>query len=69
MVNKLQIKRSQKTKNKIKETLLKKYQEQGGMKESVKRKISEKMKRNWELKRQEIKNNDIKKEDKSASEE
>ena len=53
MVNKLQTQRSPETIKKIKDSLRKKYQEQGGMKQTVKDKISQKMRKNWELKRQE----------------
>ena len=61
MVNKLQTKRSPETIKKIKDTLRKRYNEQGGMKQTVKDKISQKMRRNWELKRQEeAKNNQLK---------
>ena len=52
-VNKLQTKRSDETIKKIKESLRKKYKEQGGMKPSTRDKISKKMLHNWELKRQE----------------
>lgn len=59
MVNKLQVSRDPETKMKIQNSLRKKYQEQGGMKEETKRKISEKMKRNWLLKKKEEENNKL----------
>lgn len=62
MVNKLQTKRSPETINKIKDTLRKRYKEQGGMKQTVKDKISMQMKRNWQLKKEEeTQNNQLKK--------
>lgn len=61
MVNKLQTQRSPETIKKIKDTLRKRYKEQGGMKQAIKDKISQKMRRNWEMKRQEeAKNNQLK---------
>ena len=53
MVNRLQTKRSDETIKKIKESLRKKYKEQGGMSPSVKDKISKQMLKNWQLKREE----------------
>lgn len=62
MVNKLQTKRSPETIKKIKDSLLKRYKEQNGMKQTVKDKISQKMRRNWALKRkeEEAQNNQLK---------
>lgn len=60
MINRLETRRKPETKEKIRETLLKKYKDQGGMREEIKRKISLKMKKNWELKKQEELNKDQK---------
>ena len=54
MVNRLQTKRSEKTRKLISESLKERFKKQGGhLSDEVKRKIAEKQKLNWRLKKQE----------------
>lgn len=59
MVNRLETKRRPETIAKIKEALKKRHREQG-VSEETRRKISDKMKRNWQLKKLEEFNNELK---------
>ena len=59
MVNRLQTKRKPETIQKIKEALKKRHREQGGVSAETKKKISQKMKLNWLLKKKEEENNKL----------
>lgn len=57
MINRLQTKRSEKTRKLISESLKERFKKQGGhLSDEVKRKISEKQKLNWKLKKEEENN-------------
>ena len=57
MVNRLQTKRSEKTRKLISESLKERFKKQGGhLSDETRRKIAEKQKFNWQLKKMEVNN-------------